>query len=139
MDRDDPVETGDWENKDGFSANVVCANPTAVQAQVKAGSTGSTAVTHLDHSEGFWCINDEQPKDEPCADFEVRFCCPEEYTDPCAGAGLFCAENQHILYQVNNDTHSECVCACDEGFKQNSTDNRFGGKLNVRNLIFSRK
>ena len=28
--------------------------------------------------------------------------------------------------QVTNDTHAECVCACDEGFKQNSTDNRFG-------------
>ena len=57
-------------------------------------------MTHLDHDEGFWCINDEQPKDETCADFEVRFCCPEEYTDPCSGSGLFCAENQHILYQV---------------------------------------
>ena len=39
LDRDDPNEgTGDWENRDGFPANVVCQTPTAVQAQVKSGS-----------------------------------------------------------------------------------------------------
>ena len=128
LDRDDPADTGDWENKDGFPANIVCSTPTAIEAQVKSGSWGSTKVTHMDNDQGFWCINDEQPKDATCADFEVRFCCPEEYVDPCESVGLNCGENSHILYQTINETYNECVCACDEGFKANSTDNRIAGK-----------
>lgn len=31
LDRDDPVDSGDWENKDGFDANVVCKTPYAVE------------------------------------------------------------------------------------------------------------
>ena len=127
LDRDDPTDTGDWENKDGFPANVVCKTPTAVQAQVKSGSTGSTAVTHLDNDQGFWCIHDEQPRDAQCADFEVRFCCPEEYHNPCDNVNLICAENQHIVYQTLNDTYSECTCECDAGYILNTTTTRVDG------------
>ena len=46
LDSDDPIDSGDWENRDSFPANVVCQTPTAMQAQVKSGSTGSTEVVH---------------------------------------------------------------------------------------------
>ena len=39
--------------------------------------SGSTHVTHIDESLGFWCVNDEQPDGTQCADFAVRFCCPQ--------------------------------------------------------------
>ena len=39
-------------------------------------------MTHIDNNEGFWCINDEQPDGQPCADFEARFCCPGPIRDP---------------------------------------------------------
>ena len=81
LDRDDPTDSGDWENREGFQwiGSVVCAEPLALEASVVAGSMGSTAVTHFDTTHGFWCINDEQPKDQDCADFEVKYCCPVEY------------------------------------------------------------
>ena len=62
---------------------------------MKSGSVGSSAVTHYSASDGFWCINDEQPKDQECADFEVRFCCPEEYHGKIIlskKSGIYCAE-----------------------------------------------
>ena len=43
-------------------------------------SPKSSAVTHIDSSIGFWCLNEEQPIDfigeQKCSDFESRFCCP---------------------------------------------------------------
>merc|ERR1719198_1383982 len=42
LDRDDPIESGDWENKDGFPAYIVCKDPLAVEAAVVTGSGGST-------------------------------------------------------------------------------------------------
>ena len=116
LDRDDPTDSGDYENKEGFGANVVCKSPMGIQAQKKFDSTGSDAVVHFDNDMGFWCINDEQPKDQTCADFEVRFCCPEEYHDPCAAANLTCAENTHGVYEVLTDGSELCSCKCDEGF-----------------------
>ena len=117
MDRDDPNQgTGDWENRDGFPANVVCQTPLAVQAQVKSGSDGSTEVTHFDNEQGFWCINDEQPKDRECADFEVRFCCPDEYFDPCVAQNLTCGLNEHEVFQILADGSEQCSCECDEGY-----------------------
>ena len=52
-----------------------------IKVQKVAGSIGSEENLHFDDEVGFWCINDEQPKDQDCADFEVRFCCPNEYFD----------------------------------------------------------
>ena len=59
MDRDDPTgdsfgtgDTGDWENRDGFPANIVCQTPIGIQAQVRSGSDGSTEVTHFDNEQG---------------------------------------------------------------------------------------
>ena len=111
LDSDDPVDSGDWENKDSFPAYVVCSNPTAIEAQVKSGSSGSTSVTHFNNNQGFWCINDEQPKDATCADFEVRFCCPEEYVDPCEKYNLDCADGAHEVYEIYNGT-AKCSCSC---------------------------
>ena len=83
---------------------------------MKSGSYGSTAVTHFDNNQGHWCINHEQPRNEQCADFEVRFCCPDEFRNPCAFANLTCAENSHAVYMTKNETYSQCLCSCDEGF-----------------------
>ena len=59
LDRDDPTgdvfgtgDTGDWENRDGFPANIVCQTPIGIQAQVRSGSDGSTEVTHFDNEQG---------------------------------------------------------------------------------------
>jgi hypothetical protein len=79
LDHDDPTDTGDWENRNNHEVNTVCAEPKGIQVQKVQGSYGSDQVTHFDNELGFWCINDEQPKDQQCADFEIRFCCPEEY------------------------------------------------------------
>ena len=35
-------------------------------------------VTHISVDEGFWCINEEQPNGQDCADFAVAFCCPQD-------------------------------------------------------------
>ena len=79
LDRDDPTDSGDWENRNNHPVNVVCLEPNGIEVQKKEGSYGSDAVVHFDNVLGFWCINDEQPKDQQCADFEIRYCCPEEY------------------------------------------------------------
>jgi len=113
LDSDDPVDSGDWENRDSFPANVVCQEPTALQAQVKSGSFGSTEVVHFDTIHGFWCINDEQPKDQECADFEVRFCCSVDYFNPCIQYNITCEDNAHVVFEVESET---CGCECDQGF-----------------------
>ena len=120
LDRDDPTDSGDYENREGHGANVVCQNPLGIQAQKRFDSAGSDAVVHFDNTLGFWCINDEQPKDETCADFEVRFCCPEEYHNPCAYANLTCTDNTHGVFEVVDNLDGtfteQCSCKCDEGF-----------------------
>ena len=53
---------------------------------------------------------------------------------------LNCAENQHILYHTANDTHNECICACDEGFKEDDTVVvRAPGKLNKKYSVCPEK
>lgn len=85
-DRDDPDMSGDWETLNYYSDGDVCSSPIAVVAQLRYGDlatgnyTGSTAVTHIDRNEGFWCLNEEQDG-EDCADFMVSFCCPQPYLD----------------------------------------------------------
>ena len=71
---------------------------------------------------GFWCINDEQSRDQPCADFEVRFCCPDDYFDPCQAQNITCGTNEHLVYipTVGVDT---CSCSCDEGYILDADDN----------------
>ena len=81
LDRDDPVGDGDYENRQAFPDRDICDNPTSIDA--RARSSGSTAVTHIDLYHGFWCLNDEQPDGKPCADFEVRFCCPKQHEAEC--------------------------------------------------------
>ena len=117
LDSDDPIDSGDWENRDSFPANVVCQTPTAMQAQVKSGSTGSTEVVHRSTEHGFWCINDEQPKDQECADFEVRFCCSVDYYDPCLQYNMTCPTDSHIVFDVATES---CDCECDTGFVNNT-------------------
>ena len=120
LDRDDPVDSGDYENKEGFSPGVVCQNPTAIQAQKVSGSIGSDAVVNFDNNYGFWCINDEQPRDHTCADFEVRFCCPDVFPNPCAADNLSCAPNSHVVFESVDDgaggTMDQCSCKCDDGY-----------------------
>ena len=87
MDRDDPTgvgNTGDWETRTAFTERQVCSNPTGVQAFPLDG--GSTEVTHIDTNLGFWCVNQEQSTGQ-CADFSVRFCCPQFSEGHCEHEG----------------------------------------------------
>ena len=46
-----------------------------------------SAVTHIDEKIGFWCVNQEQPNGDDCADFAVRFCCPQYNHGSCDQEG----------------------------------------------------
>merc|ERR1711892_529326 len=75
INNDSPAaSTGDWETRPSFLESGVCSNPTGIQAAPVDG--GSTQTTHIDASLGFWCVNSEQDSGL-CADFEVRYCCPQ--------------------------------------------------------------
>ena len=96
LDRDDPTgfgNTGDWETRTAFTERQVCSNPTGVQAFPLDG--GSTEVTHIDTNLGFWCVNQEQSTGQ-CADFSVRFCCPQFTEGHCEHEG-------RIFYPVKFD------------------------------------
>ena len=58
-----------------------CENPTAVQA--RATDNGSFEYTHIDNDLGFYCLNSEQAFGGLCANFEVRFCCPQMQVGDC--------------------------------------------------------
>ena len=120
-----PTGTGDWETLGGFAQSLACKDPYAIEARRTDNSTHSL-VTHITKEKGFWCVNSENAP-ATCADFEVRFCCPEEYHNPCDNVNLICAENQHIVYQTLNDTYSECTCECDAGYILKTTTTRVDG------------
>ena len=63
-------------------------------------------------------------RNQDCADFEIRFCCPNEYFDPCKQYGNMCPEeNNHVLLQTDDsDNTDSCVCACDEGYIHNGNN-----------------
>ena len=88
IDQDDPASgNGDWETRESFGERRVCTSPIGVQAYPLDGA-GSTAVTHIDESVGFWCVNQEQPDGAgDCADFAVRFCCPQYEHGTCDEPG----------------------------------------------------
>ena len=85
LNNDGPEADGDWETRRGFSTKQVCENPVAVQANPI--TDGSTAMTHIDTDMGFYCINEEQPYGQICADFEVRYCCPKLQYKECDQKG----------------------------------------------------
>lgn len=120
IDSDDPDGAGDFEIRTSHPAYFACDSPTAIEAGI-VGDAGSDQIVHYDSSLGVWCLNDEQPKGRTCADHKVRYCCPEEYHNPCKSTGLTCGSNSQILLQQNS-THSVCTCDCDEGYTQSSTD-----------------
>ena len=80
LNRDTPDASGDWEALEFNAEGIVCNNPIGIQAM--ANNDGSTENIHFNlnttkiHS-GFWCINDEQPNGQLCADFSARYCCNE--------------------------------------------------------------
>ena len=63
--------TGDWETLAGFGKNIVCQNPTGIEARRTDILNDSLLVTHINPEIGFWCANAEQDG-AVCADFEVR-------------------------------------------------------------------
>ncbi|XP_013399109.1 mucin-5AC-like [Lingula anatina] len=82
LDRDDPSGTGDWEHvgKTGFNP---CSNndPIKIECRVKGTNqpwdqAGQVIRTKCTPSEGFVCVNADQPSGETCKDYEVRFICP---------------------------------------------------------------
>ena len=78
LNEDNPTDnSGDWETRTSYGERKVCSNPIGVQASPVDENIGSTEITHIDPSIGFWCVNEEQPSGTDCADFEVRFCCPQ--------------------------------------------------------------
>ena len=63
-----------------YSEADVCSSPIGVQAYPL--DLGSTEVTHIDVDVGFWCVNEEQTTGN-CADFAVRYCCPQLEEGDC--------------------------------------------------------
>ena len=86
IDQDDPsTMNGDWETREAFGERRVCTSPIGVQAYPL--DDGSTAITHIDEKIGFWCVNQEQNGTDVCADFAVRFCCPQYQHGTCDEEG----------------------------------------------------
>lgn len=75
---DDPGSEGDIEfllNIQHLYPFALCANPTVLQARVVNDlSSDIIQNVHSNVTEGFKCLHSEN--DEPCEDYEVRFCCP---------------------------------------------------------------
>lgn len=84
LDRDNADGNGDYETRADFGANQVCAQPKAIEAMI-AGSTtvyrpGDTVPNTLvvfDPSKGLICRGQDQISGISCADYSVRFNCPD--------------------------------------------------------------
>ena len=81
LDRDDPSVTGDWEHLSSNEFAYVCLGmdiinieARSISDQLPAQNTGQVFL-HYDITNGFVCLNDDQPGGEQCLDYEVRFKC----------------------------------------------------------------
>lgn len=85
---DDPSGMGDYELlADLLTSNpgYICPNPIGIEAQtisgVSASQTGNVFQV-FDATHGFACVNAAQGGGQ-CADYKVRFICPEEFCSSC--------------------------------------------------------
>ena len=85
LNSDGADEDGDYETLAHFDASQACRDPIAIQANPI--DSGSTFYTHIDTEVGFYCLNEEQPFGQICADFEVRFCCAKTQVGECNKKG----------------------------------------------------
>ncbi|XP_072313277.1 mucin-5AC-like [Eucyclogobius newberryi] len=87
FDRDNPSGTGDWETLEHLYIEYpgkICETPLQIEVQTTSGnsvaSTGDV-IAVSDTSTGFGCKNSDQSTPF-CADYKVRFFCPEEFCQP---------------------------------------------------------
>uniref|UniRef100_A0AAV2J240 WxxW domain-containing protein n=1 Tax=Knipowitschia caucasica TaxID=637954 RepID=A0AAV2J240_KNICA len=85
FDRDDPSGSGDWETLFALRAEFpgqICNSPLEIQVLTTSGnsvaSTGNV-ITASNTAVGFICENKNQKKWKKCADFKVRFRCPDAF------------------------------------------------------------
>ncbi|XP_065141778.1 uncharacterized protein [Paramisgurnus dabryanus] len=88
FDRDDPSGMGDYELlADLLTSNpgYICRKPIGIEAQtisgLSASQTGNVFQVY-DATHGFACVNAAQGGGQ-CADYKVRFICPEEFCSSC--------------------------------------------------------
>uniref|UniRef100_A0A3B4AAX2 WxxW domain-containing protein n=1 Tax=Periophthalmus magnuspinnatus TaxID=409849 RepID=A0A3B4AAX2_9GOBI len=86
--RDDPSGSGDWETLDLLyheNPGMICNRPLRMQVRTTSGhsvsSTGNV-ITMTDTRNGFVCKNSDQQPGSECANYEVRFLCPQEFCHP---------------------------------------------------------
>ncbi|XP_013401812.1 cartilage intermediate layer protein 1-like [Lingula anatina] len=82
LDRDNPSGNGDYEHV-GTTGHNPCSNkePIDIQCRVRVtkkpwDQTGQRIRVKCTPSEGFACVNSDQPPGQNCYDYEVRFLCP---------------------------------------------------------------
>ncbi|XP_037134958.1 transmembrane protein 269 isoform X1 [Syngnathus acus] len=86
FDLDNPTNGGDYETLVKVqrlnTAGVICAQPVAVEAMTVSGipahKTGDVFQMY-DATQGFACVNDDQPGEKQCEDYKVRFTCPPDF------------------------------------------------------------
>ena len=81
-DRDDPSATGDWELLYLGSASRECKFPVAAEARIIGSADLMTTQNVQLTLEGFICQNDNQPSNEACFDYEIRYCCESNGKGP---------------------------------------------------------
>ncbi|XP_073678800.1 uncharacterized protein [Garra rufa] len=88
FDRDDPSGKGDYELlADLLNAypGEICPNPIRIEAQTVSGQPASqtgNVFQVYNPTTGFSCVNANQVR-RKCADYKVRFTCPEEWCSRC--------------------------------------------------------
>ncbi|XP_053312291.1 cartilage intermediate layer protein 2 [Spea bombifrons] len=78
---DHPGGEGDYETVQAirfYYKDRLCSRPIALEARTTDWATPEQTkeVVHSNPEKGFWCINKEQPKDQRCSNYHVRFQCP---------------------------------------------------------------
>ncbi|XP_051516030.1 uncharacterized protein si:dkey-205h13.2 [Myxocyprinus asiaticus] len=89
FDRDNPGGKGDYEllaDLLSIYPGLICPNPIGIEAQTISGlpasQTGNTFQVY-NAIYGFACVNADQGRGGQCADYRVRFTCPEEFCSSC--------------------------------------------------------
>ncbi|XP_057175277.1 cell migration-inducing and hyaluronan-binding protein-like [Triplophysa rosa] len=93
FDRDDPSGKGDYENLSDLLKEypgLICPNPTGIEVQTVSGQPASQTGDIFqvnDATGGFACVNADQ-NGKQCADYRVRFTCPEMFCSVCRTSWL---------------------------------------------------
>ncbi|XP_056588810.1 uncharacterized protein si:dkey-205h13.2 [Triplophysa dalaica] len=85
FDRDNPGGTGDYELLSDLLIlypGFICPNPIDIEAQTVSGTPASNVFQVYSATQGLVCVNAAQAGGV-CADYKVRFICPEEFCSSC--------------------------------------------------------